>query len=92
MLDYVTEDEFKRNWSSDNNYNENSDGYLTRLQGGGDLVQYKVNNITKKENLTYTVNATSSIAGESSETENYEFTLKNVNSKCVVDSSNCKFF
>lgn len=86
MLNYVSENEFEKNWSSTLNYHENSNGYLTMLQGGGGLRTFTINNITKINDSTYTANTYSTVSGDYPSTDNYEFSLKNVNNNCVVDS------
>ncbi len=48
MLNYVSESEFEKNWTSDQNFYENNNGYLTKVQGGGGLRVYTVNSIAKK--------------------------------------------
>ena len=46
MLNYVSENEFERNWNLTLYFNENSDGYLTKLQGGGAYCPYTIESIT----------------------------------------------
>ena len=47
MLNYVTEAEFERNWTSKQYFNENANGYLTTMQGGGGLRIYTIKSISK---------------------------------------------
>lgn len=86
MSNYVSENEFEKNWHSTIYFGENSNGYLTMPQGGRGLRTYTINNITKTNNYTYTASTKSSVDGEYTSNDNYEFSLKNINNNCVVDS------
>ena len=88
MLNYVSESEFERNWHSTQYFNENSDGYLTKVQGGGGLCEYTVDSISKKDDETYSAKTTVTFVDldDSKENENYIFTVKQYGDKCVIDS------
>lgn len=88
MLNYVSESEFERNWHSTQYFNENSDGYLTKVQGGGGLCEYTVDSISKKDDATYSAKTTVTFVDldDSKEKENYIFSIKYQGDKCVIDS------
>ena len=84
MLNYVSEKEFQKNWYQSLYYSENSNGYLTKLQGGGGLCTYTIENINKVNNLTYFAIVEDDISTK--QEENFTFTVTNYNNKCVIDS------
>lgn len=88
MLNYVSESEFEKNWHSTREFNENSEGYLTKVQGGGGLCEYTVDSISKKDDATYFAKTTVTFVDmdNSKENENYIFTVKSYGDKCVIDS------
>lgn len=88
MLNYVSESEFEKNWTSTLYFNENSNGYLTKVQGGGGLRVYTINSITKTDNLTYSAKTTATLVDldNSQEDENFTFTITSYNGNCVIDS------
>ena len=88
MLNYVSEDEFKKNWTSSQYFEKNKDGYLTKVQGGGNLRIYTIKSITKKSDLNYYAKTTSIVddTDEAKENENFTFKVKSYNGKCVIDS------
>lgn len=89
MLNYVTESEFEKNWTSAIlDINENSDGYLTKVQGGGGLRVYTINSITKINNSTYFAETIATLADEKDrkEDENFTVIVKSYNGNCVIDS------
>lgn len=88
MLNYVSENEFEKNWTSTQYFNENSNGYLTKLQGGGGLAVYTVKSITKNDDLNYSAKTTSIVDNDDTmkENENFTFTVKSYNGNCVIDS------
>lgn len=88
MLNYVSESEFERNWHSTQYFNENSEGYLTKVQGGGGLCEYTVDSISKKDGATYSAKTTVTFVDldDSKENENYIFTVKQYGDKCVIES------
>ena len=89
MLNYVTEAEFERNWTSKQCFNENANGYLTTMQGGGGFRIYTIKSISKTDDTTFSVKTSSVVEdGEHYEENNYTFTVKSNNGKCVIDS--CK--
>lgn len=88
MLNYVSESEFEKHWTSSLHFNKNSNGYLTKAQGGGGLRVYTVNSITKADNLTYSAKTTATLVDldNSKEDENFTFTITSYNGNCVIDS------
>ena len=89
MLNYVTEAEFERNWTSKQYFNENANGYLTTMQGGGGLRIYTIKSISKNDDTTFSVTTSSVVEdGKHYEENNFTFTVKSNNGKCVIDS--CK--
>lgn len=88
MLNYVTESEFERNWTSKINLKEDSNGYLVHFQGGGGLRVYTINSINKIDDLNYTAKTTSMVENDNStkSNENFTFTVKTYNGNCVIDS------
>lgn len=90
MLNYVTESEFERNWTSKIYLKEDSNGYLTHLQGGGALIVYTVNSVNKVSDSTYLAKVTTMIEYDASTKTNEDdtFTVKSYNGNCVIDS--CK--
>lgn len=89
MLNYVTEAEFERNWTSKQYYSENANGYLTKLQGGGGLRVYTIKSVSKIDNTTFSAKTSSVVEdNEYYEENNYTFVVKSNNGKCVIDS--CK--
>ena len=87
MLNYVSEKEFEKNWNSTKYFGENSNGYLTKVQGGGaGISTYTINNLTKEDDSTYTAETTSIFDEDNtSNTENFTFTVASYNNKCVID-------
>lgn len=88
MLNYVSESEFEKNWTSSLHFNKNSNGYLTKVQGGGGLRVYTINSITKTDNSTYSAKTTATLVDldNSQENENFTFTITSYNGNCVIDS------
>ena len=88
MLNYVSESEFEKNWTSSLYFNENSNGYLTKVQGGGGLRVYTVNSITKTDNSTYSAKTTATLVdlNDSKEDENFTFSVTSYKGTCVIDS------
>lgn len=88
MLNYVSEDEFEKNWTNKIGLSENIDGYLTCFQGGGGYRTYTINELTKINDTTYSVKTTSIVENDNSTIENniFTFTIKLLNEKCVIDS------
>ena len=87
MLNYVSESEFEKNWTSSLFYKENSDGYLVKSEGGGACEFYAVNSITKVDDSSYSATATARVDSESTVTNvTFTFTIKPYNNKCVIDS------
>lgn len=88
MLNYVSESEFEKNWTSTQYFNENSNGYLTKVQGGGGLRVYTVNSITKTSDSTYSAKTTATLIDldDSKEDENFTFTITSYKGNCVIDS------
>lgn len=88
MLNYVSESEFEKNWTSSQFFNENSNGYLTKVQGGGGLLVYTVNSITKINDSTYSAKTIAILVGmdNSKEEENFTFTITSYKENCVIDS------
>ena len=90
MLNYVSENEFEKNWTSDIYINENEDGYLTKTQGGGGLRIYNIKNINKKNDTDYTAETSYNIDSTDNEenagTEEFIFSVKFDNGNCVIDS------
>lgn len=89
MLKYVSENEFEKNWTSPQYIDKNDDGYLLRPEGGGGLRVYTIKNISKINDTTYLAK-TSSVVGDNEyyEENNYTFTIKSYNGKCVIDYCN----
>ena len=90
MLNYVSESAFEKNWTSSLHFKENSNGYLTKVQGGGGLCVYTVNSITKIDNSTYSAKTTATLVDldNSKEDENFTFTVTSYKNNCVIDSIN----
>lgn len=91
MLNYVTENEFEKNWTTKLYYEEDSNGYLTKLEGGGSCPVYTIKSITKTGDMNFTAKTTY-IIDESEPTPNYDktftFVVKSNNGKCVIDTIN----
>lgn len=87
MLNYVSENEFEKNWSSSQYISTNDDGYLLRPQGGGGLRVYTIKSISKINDTTYSAK-TSSVVNDDEyyEDDTFTFTIKSYNGKCVIDS------
>lgn len=87
MLNYVSESEFEKNWTKTQYFNENSNGYLTKTQGGGSLRVYTVKSITKINESTYSAKTTSVIENEEHiEEKEFTFTVTSYNGNCVIDT------
>ena len=88
MLNYVSENEFEKNWTSTQYFNENSNGYLTKVQGGGGLRVYTINSLTKTSDSTYSAKTTATLVDldNSKEDENFTFTITSYKGNCVIDS------
>lgn len=91
MLNYVSEEEFENNWHSTLYFNENSEGYLTKVQGGGSLAVYTIKNINQKDDKMYEA-ITSYIVDINdsgpAQDETFDFNVKSYNGHCVIDSIN----
>lgn len=91
MLNYVSENEFEKNWTSAIYMKENDDGYLTKAQGGGSLRVYTIISITKNNDSSYLAKVSFVVDDIDDSTEEYEdltFTIKSYNNNCVIDSVN----
>lgn len=89
MLNFVSEAEFERNWTSKINLKENSNGYLTYLQGGGGLRVYTIKSVSKINDTTFSAKTSSVVDNnEFYEEKEYTFTVKTNNGVCVIDSFN----
>ncbi|MBR3249273.1 MAG: hypothetical protein IKF83_01070 [Clostridia bacterium] len=89
MLNYVSENEFEKNWNTTQYIKANSDGYLYRLEGGGGLRVYTIKSITKTNNTSYTAKVSSVVDNnEYYEEDTLNFTIKDYNGHCVIDSIN----
>lgn len=89
MLNYVTEAEFEKNWTSKKYFGESANGYLTTMQGGGGLRIYTIKTVSKIDEKTFSAKTSSVVEdNEYYEENNYTFTVKSNNGKCVID--NCK--
>ena len=88
MLNYLSESEFEKNWFSTLYFSENSNGYITKIQGGGGLRVYTINNIKKIDNSTYFAQTTATLVDfdDSEEDENFTFTIKSYKGNCVIDT------
>ena len=86
MLNYVSESEFEKNWTSALYYEKSNDGYLVVPNGGGDLHPYIIKSITKNSNSSYSVQTTSSVDSTYKKDENFVFTVESYNGKCVINS------
>lgn len=88
MLNYVSENEFENKWNSTLYFSENSDGYLMKVQGGGSRRIYTIESITENSDCSYTAMTTYTIEDDNTikENENFIFTIKSYNGKCVIDS------
>lgn len=88
MLNYVSESEFEKYWTSKQYFGKNSKGYLTKVQGGGGLRAYTINSIKKIDDSTYTAKTTSIVVDGDDDKENESFTFKvtSYKGKCVIDS------
>ena len=87
MLNYVSESEFEKNWISTIHFNENSNGYLTKVQGGGGLRVYTINNIIKTSDSTYSAKTTATLVDlddNAKENEDFTFGIKSYNGNCVI--------
>ena len=87
MLNYVSESEFNKTFQDDFIVESNGDlSYETGI--GGPDVYSTVKSITKKDDLSYTAKM-EFVTQESldpAEKETYNFTIKNYNGCCVIDS------
>lgn len=91
MLNYVSETEFNRNWTNKQYFSENSNGYLTKVQGGGGLRVYTIKNISKTNDTSYSAKVSSVVEdNEYYEENSCTFTIKSYNGKCVIDSITMK--
>lgn len=91
MLNYVSESEFNKNWTNKQYFSENSNGYLTKVQGGGGLRVYTIKNISKTNDTTYSAKVSSVVDdNEYYEENSCTFTIKSYNGKCVIDSITMK--
>ena len=88
MLNYVSESEFEKNWTSVEYLSVNSNGYITIGQMGGGSRKYTINSITKIGDLNYSAKVTSTIEDDNSTKEDkiFNFTIKSSNGNCVIDS------
>lgn len=89
MLNYVSENEFERNWNLTLYFNENSDGYLTKLQGGGAYCPYTIESITHNDDLNYIAKTYYSNSYDYPITKYYKdfsFEIKSYDGNCVIDS------
>lgn len=87
MLNFVSEAEFERNWTSKINLKENSNGYLTHLQGGGGLRVYTIKSVSKINDTTFSAKTSSAVGNNEFYEENdYTFTVKTNNGVYVIDS------
>lgn len=88
MLNYVTESEFEKNWTSEIGLGEDNNGYLTHSQGGGGLRTYTINSVSKIDDKTFSVKTTSMVEDDNTtkEDENFTFEVTSYNGKCVIDS------
>ena len=89
MLNYVSENEFERNWNLTLYFNENSDGYLTKLQGGGAYCPYTIESITHNDDLNYIAKTYYSNSYDYPIIKYYKdfsFEIKSYNGNCVIDS------
>lgn len=88
MLNYVTESEFERNWTSQIHLKEDSNGYLTHGQCGGALTVYTVNSVSKIDDNTFIAQTISMLEHDATTktNEKFTFTVKSYNGNCVIDS------
>ncbi len=87
MLNYVSEREFNKNWTNKQHFGQNSNGYLTKIEGGGGLREYTINSISKTNDNTYTAKTSSVVEdGEYYEETEYTFVVTTYNNNCVIDS------
>ena len=87
MLEYVSENEFEKNWHKTIHLEEDRNGYLTKLEGGGGLRVYTIKDISKTNDTTYSAKASSAVDNNEYYEENsLTFTIKSYNGKCVIDS------
>ena len=91
MLNYVSESEFDNNWTNKQYFGANSNGYLTKVQGGGGLRVYTIKNISKTNDTTYSAKVSSVVDdNEYYEENSCTFVIKSYNGKCVIDSITMK--
>ena len=87
MLNYVSENEFEKNWTSSLYVVKNDDGYLLRPEGGGGYRSCTIRSISKLNDTTYSVKTSSVVEDNEYYEENiFTFTIKSYNGKCVIDS------
>ena len=86
MLNYVTEAEFEKNWTSKKYFGESANGYLTTMQGGGGLRIYTIKNVSKINDKTFSAKTTAIVENDTStkENENFTFGVNSYNGKCVI--------
>ena len=86
----MSESEFEKNWTLTRYFSENSNGYLTKREGGGSLRVYTIKSITETEISTYYAETTSIVDDEDTmkENENFAFAVTSYNGKCVIDYCN----
>ena len=89
MLNYVSEKEFKK-ICNDFSIREFDNGYFVSGEGGGANSHYTINSITKISENTYSAQTTCvrDTEDESTSSQTFTFTIKDVNGKCVIDSIN----
>lgn len=87
MLNYISESEFEKNWTTALYYDKDNNGYLTKIEGGGGLRVYTIKSITKTADSSYNAKVTSVVEdGEYFEENNFDFIVTSYNGNCVIDS------
>ena len=76
MLNYISESEFEKNWTSEIGLSKSDSGYLIRSLGGGGLRSYTINSIKKMSDFTYTAQTTMVVDYYDNTKKNFTFTIK----------------
>ena len=87
MLNYVSENEFEKNWTKERFFSENKDGYLVRYKISGEYIEEKVESFIKESELSYKVKAKIDLLDRNYHQErDLTITLELVDGKYVVDN------
>lgn len=86
MLNYVTEEFFEREYTSNIGFIKSEDGYVIKPNNRGYEITYKVTGIIEKEDNSYIASITKTNENGVTYKDTREFTVKKQNEKLVIDS------